>query len=287
MTDRPSEHANTDDSGLHLDGQALRTYRQLKGWSQKRLANIADVSEKTIRKIETQPSHRCSAANLAKLATALTLDSARLVLGESLHPKLLSCHEDVKKWTTKIVAEAEQFFVATGSRSWVETYLRSIEQALQDRPSLVHYRILFGPPHKIQLQDHLRRLLKTRDPGDRQTLGKQSIHIAVYTDLRRHAEFSTCSNERTALVVLPSVHEFASYDTAVVFNHKDVASGIVQFAKDLYRGGRPVETLQDVDELGILEEVTHEKPGLATNRTNRRDRKRVRSDQLARPRRPR
>jgi hypothetical protein len=46
-----------------------------------------------------------------------------------------------------VVRNAQEHLVAVGSRSSEITYLQEIEKAIQDKPSLIHYRILLGLPH--------------------------------------------------------------------------------------------------------------------------------------------
>jgi succinyl-diaminopimelate desuccinylase len=50
---------------------------------------------------------------------------------------------------------AWECLVVMGSRSRDPGYLGAIEAALAERPSLVFYRVLFGPPHHQVLKDHL------------------------------------------------------------------------------------------------------------------------------------
>ena len=64
--------------------------------------------------------------------------------------------------------EAREYLVVTGSRSRGLPYLQQIEEVLRERPRLVHYRVLFGPPHHRLLMDHLLRLLELRDPNSRE-----------------------------------------------------------------------------------------------------------------------
>ncbi|WP_193789792.1 hypothetical protein [Nocardiopsis lucentensis] len=46
----------------------------------------------------------------------------------------------------EVVRAAESHLAVTGSRSRDVAYLEVIEKALAVRPTLVHYRLLFGPP---------------------------------------------------------------------------------------------------------------------------------------------
>src|SRR6266542_6710964 len=68
----------------------------------------------------------------------------------------------------EVVREAREYLVVTGSRSRDLPYLQQIEEVLRERPRLVHYRVLFGPPHHRLLREHLLRLLELRDPDSRE-----------------------------------------------------------------------------------------------------------------------
>src|SRR6266508_4050858 len=57
----------------------------------------------------------------------------------------------------EVVREAREYLVVTGSRSRDLPYLQQIEEALRERPRLVHYRVLFGSPTNRLLRDHLLR----------------------------------------------------------------------------------------------------------------------------------
>ena len=54
-------------------GQRLREARELRGWTQEQLAYESHVSAATISHFETGKRQRASAANLVKLATALSV----------------------------------------------------------------------------------------------------------------------------------------------------------------------------------------------------------------------
>lgn len=87
----------------------------------------------------------------------------------------------------------------TGSRSRNTEYLKTIEVVLAEKPSLVHYRVLFGPPRNQVLKDHLIRLLELRDPRDR-NLGIKTLHLGLVDDLEGAPERFFCASERMAVV---------------------------------------------------------------------------------------
>ncbi len=73
------------------------------------------------------------------------------------------------------------------------------ERALEERPSLTCYRVLFGPPHHEVLKDHLIRLLRLRDPDDR-SLGVKTLHIGMVGDTEESPERFFCASEQMAVV---------------------------------------------------------------------------------------
>ena len=90
-------------------------------------------------------------------------------------PRLLVGHQDLQDAMTDVVRQADQCLVVTGSRSRDRGYLHAIETALAENPDIVHYRVLFGPPHHEVLREHLLRLLELRDPADRSQIGRAHV----------------------------------------------------------------------------------------------------------------
>ena len=78
--------------------------------------------------------------------------------------RLLAGWDAVQSAMLATVAGARECLVVTGSRSRDRGYLEAIEAVLAERPSLVYYRVLFGPPHHQVLKDHLLELLRL-EPG--------------------------------------------------------------------------------------------------------------------------
>jgi transcriptional regulator with XRE-family HTH domain len=85
--------------------------------------------------------------------------------------RLVTGHDDLLAAMTAVVQGAEECLVVTGSRSREATYLAEIERRLTERTRLVHYRILFGPPRRQAVKDHLLRLLEITSPDDREIAG--------------------------------------------------------------------------------------------------------------------
>lgn len=102
----------------------------------------------------------------------------------------------------EVVSAGEHYLAIAGSRSRDTVYLEAIETVLAARPELVHYRVLFGPPRRQELVDHLLRLLDLRDPSDR-GLGLKTLHIGMVTDELDTPERFFCASENAAVVPIP------------------------------------------------------------------------------------
>jgi hypothetical protein len=102
-----------------------------------------------------------------------------------------------------VVQNAQECLVAVGSRSSEISYLQEIERAIQDRPGLVHYRILLGPPHSQVLKDHLLRLLALRPArANGVSDAEQTLHISILNDLTRYPERFFVASEQVAVIIL-------------------------------------------------------------------------------------
>lgn len=153
----------------------------------------------------------------------------------------------------RIVQNAREVLFTTGSRSRDAKYLKAIESRLKAAPALAHYRVLFGAPHHLVLKDHLRQLLKLRDPDDR-SQGYKTIHLGLFNDYARQFETFILGNEREALVLLPSLLGVGEYNSGVIFTGPDEVAGLLRFAKDLYGWSTRIETVAEVDALRALDE---------------------------------
>jgi transcriptional regulator with XRE-family HTH domain len=151
----------------------------------------------------------------------------------------------------EVVREAREYLVVTGSRSRDLPYLQQIEEALRERPRLVHYRVLFGPPHHGLLRDHLLRLLELRDPNSR-AQGMKTLHVGMLDDLIREPERFLVASERRAVVTIPSLVTAGNFDAGVVLTHPRQAWGLVQHVKQLYFAAEKVETPEAVRALQVL-----------------------------------
>jgi len=132
-----------------------------------------------------------------------------------------------------VVRGARERIVVGGSRSHNDAYLRAIEQALQHRPDLVYYRILFGPARAAPLCDHLTRLIDG-PLGQADTDGGRRVRVAALAPGGAVAEQNLCASERKVVVILPSTNDAASLDTALMVDDPQVARQIASTMSGLY-----------------------------------------------------
>jgi len=150
-----------------------------------------------------------------------------------------------------VVRDARECLVAVGSRSREARYLEAIEEVVRERPRLVHYRLLVGPPHRQVLKDHLLRLLKLRDPDSRE-YGLQTLYMGMVDDPLRKPERFFVATEQAAVVALPSTTTVGNFDTAIVFEDPRDAQGFIQHARELYAGTQRLEGPDAVQQLPVL-----------------------------------
>lgn len=162
--------------------------------------------------------------------------------------------EELYAATARIVDHAQEILYATGSRSRDAGYLQAIEKRLSEAPQLVHYRVLFGPPHHQMLKDHLLRLLEIRSPADR-SQGFKTIHLGLYHGSAPQFETYIVGNEREVVVVLPSFSGVGEYNSAIIFHDPEEVEGLKRFVKQLYVGSEVVETRSKVQALSVLREA--------------------------------
>jgi transcriptional regulator with XRE-family HTH domain len=162
-------------------------------------------------------------------------------------PRLLVGHRDLREAMTEVVRDASQYLAVVGSRSRDGAYLEAIESVLVQRPELVHYRVLFGPPRHQVLTDHLLRLVKIRDPHDR-SLGLKTLHIGIVEDDPGTPERFFCASESTAVVPIPSLTSSEAFDSGVLFEAA-VAERLIDHARQVYAAARRVESEQVLRDL--------------------------------------
>jgi hypothetical protein len=134
---------------------------------------------------------------------------------------------------------------------WHQAYLQEIERAVQDKPQLIHYRILLGPPHSQVFKDHLLRLLALR-PARANGSSGQTLHISILNDLTRYPERFFVASEKSAVIILPSVNSPMNFDTATIVCEPQYVHRLLQHGKALY-GKHRLESVEDIDRLEVIE----------------------------------
>ena len=165
-------------------------------------------------------------------------------------PRLLVGHHDLREAMGGVVRDAQRYLAVLGSRSRDAVYLETIEAVLAERPELVHYRVLFGPPRHPVLSEHLLRLLSIRDPRDR-SRGVKTLHIAVVEDDPGAPERFFCASELAAVVPIPSLTSSEAFDSGMLFEAR-VAERLIDHARQCYAGARKVETQQALRDLSAV-----------------------------------
>jgi len=149
----------------------------------------------------------------------------------------------------EIVEHAEEYLVVTGSRSRSIAYLEAIEHALRDRPSLVHYRILYGMPHYRALPDHLFRLVELRESSARRD-GK-TLNIGLVQNTVMMVERFMCVSEKGAVIVTPSCKSSENFDSGIRLGMTE-ARELLQHGREAYAGSLPIETAEAIRSLDVL-----------------------------------
>jgi transcriptional regulator with XRE-family HTH domain len=253
----------------------LRRERQRRNWILADVVREIDVRLKDSGVTESLVSawelgkHRTSARYRAVLCEVFNLPPEALFADQDEGPQLalaptearetgshervqmVSAVDQLRAALLDVVCQAGGHLAAVGSRSRDQSYLHAIEKALQDRPRLIHYRVLIGPPRRELLKEHLLRLLELRDPDSREH-GFQTLHVGLIEDLAHQPEHFFVASERSAVVVIPSVNTAENFDSGVVLGHAQDALGLVRHARELYAGAQRLETAEAVQALQVV-----------------------------------
>jgi transcriptional regulator with XRE-family HTH domain len=196
----------------------------------------------------TSPRYRAMLAAYYKQTAERLFAHQDLALAEDSDiPRLLLSHRELHHAMLAVVEGAHHYLAVTGSRSRDTAYLHAIETALAQRPSLVHYRILFGPPRHRTLTEHLLRLVELRNPEDR-SLGIKTLHISMIdTDI---PERFFAANDTAAVVPIPSLTALDGFDCGVILGTP--GARLIDHARQLYAAGRKLETVAALEQLTSL-----------------------------------
>lgn len=130
-----------------------------------------------------------------------------------------------------VVKGANEFIVATGSRSRDQKYLSTIEESLTQNGKIGYCRILFGAPKNDIMKKHVNKAIDIINNRAQRT-GSRSIVISqVDLDDTVFERFISCS-ERKAVIALPSIHTSAGYDTALVIESEEICRQLANRVKD-------------------------------------------------------
>jgi hypothetical protein len=202
-------------------------------------------------KVRTSPRYRRALCEIYQQPVALlfahqdsTTDADNGMAGEEVRiVRLLCSYRDLLDTMIEIAQGARRVLAATGSRARQPAYLRAVENALREHPSLVHHRVLFGPPRHHILQQHLLRLLQIRDPADRR-FGMKTLHIGVVDPIWAPERFIVAS-ESAAVVAMPSLTAVDAFDTGVLMTANG-GRALVQHVRELYAAAHQLESAKQV-----------------------------------------
>lgn len=169
--------------------------------------------------------------------------SVSAAAGTDVAARVLARYTDLAQAMVDVVIGAREQLVVTGSRSRETAYLAAIEKVVAEQPDLVHYRVLYGPPHHHALTDHLTRLLELRDPSERRN-GIKTLHIGLAESPAARERFFVAS-ERAAVVPLPSFHGAEGFDCGLLLG-REAALGLVRHGREACAAARHVETMEAV-----------------------------------------
>ena len=245
----------------------LRQVRKARNWTLERLVEEIDlrtpgghsgvtpsmVSGWELGRHTTSIGHRATLCDIYQQPPdVLFAHQDEGLTAHAAAPRLLAGFGDLQKAMLATVAGASECLVVMGSRSRDGVYLETIETVLAERPSLVYYRVLFGPPHHQVLKDHLLALLRLRDPHDR-SLGVKTLHLGIVEGTTMAPERFCCASGQMAVVPIPSLTSHEAFDSGVALGAAPAAR-LLDHGRQAYAASRRVETIEDVTALDVLRE---------------------------------
>ncbi|WP_405145116.1 helix-turn-helix domain-containing protein [Sphaerisporangium sp. NBC_01403] len=198
----------------------------------------------------TSLAHRKTLCDIYQMSATVLFAYQDEDLGKRAAPQLVVGPPHLHRAMVATVEGARDCLVIMGSRSRNEAYLRAVESALERRPALVYYRVLFGPPHHQVLMDHLLRLLALRDPHDR-SLAVKTLHVGIVEEGQGMPERFFCASERQAVVPIPSLTSLEAFDSGVMLGAGE-ALRLLDHGRQAYAASRRIETLQQIGDLAVV-----------------------------------
>lgn len=246
--------ATRNDNKLSPDGSTLTRLRHEKVLSREALSEGSGISLKTLRNLETNDDYRCKPKTIEQLSIFYGIEPGALVKQAATTPALtlLTSSDEIIAANIHIAASARKILVCAGSRARDPKYFNTIETTLRTHSSVVHFRVMAWPPFKQSFQDHLLELLQIRNPIDR-SHGYKTIHIGLYSEHLKFAEHAICANEKSALIVLPSMFGLGEYNTALLIEGTQAVEKYTSIVKSLYQICQPLETAEKIKAIGLVQ----------------------------------
>ncbi|MEV7008702.1 helix-turn-helix transcriptional regulator [Streptosporangium sp. NPDC051022] len=243
----------------------LRRARQVRNWTLENVVEQVDlrapgghsgvtpsmVSAWELGRHTTSIGHRKTLCEIYAQPPDVLFAHQDESLGRHSVPQLLAGFPDLQRAMVDTVADARECLVVMGSRSRDMAYLQAIETVLEQRPDLVYYRVLFGPPHHRVLKAHLVRLLELRDPDDR-SVGVKTLRLGLVDDPLTPERFF-CASERQAVVPIPSLTSHEAFDSGLLLGAA-AAVRLLDHGRQTYAAARRIETARQISELEVLRE---------------------------------
>lgn len=217
------------------DGAFANVLTRRLGWS---------VIPGTVAAWRTSPPPSDALMAAERVAGLEHTPPAGIPVGGSSGVHLVRTFDDLQAALSDVVDGANETLAITGSRSREPIYLAHVESVIGERPALVHYRVLYGPPRHGALKNHLLRLadLQRREG---------TLRVAIARDVMRDAERFICASENAAVVVLPSLTSLLNFDTALVVDDPEIAQQYVDHVRQAYLAADPLTTRDDVAALEV------------------------------------
>jgi hypothetical protein len=160
------------------------------------------------------------------------VDGQTMLPPDTIPVRFLRTPTAVRREMERVVDEARECLICLGSRSREASYLERIAAKLTHQPQVVHYRILWGPPHHEVMIPHLYRLLGLQSLREAQDNAAR-IRVGLIADTLQEPERFLVANEHEALIVLPP-QQVGGFDSAIVFAEGDIVPRFRDYVTDLY-----------------------------------------------------